>query len=103
MARRRRLGTAALVVLRAIAQEHPYGFQIMDVTGLPGGSVYPALAALERDGLVDSSWEDPVIARQEKRPPRRYYRITALGSERLEKQLAWLSGIAAAGATSGKA
>lgn len=98
--RTRKLGTAALAVLRAIAEEHPYGFQIMDVTGLPGGSVYPALAALERDGLVDSRWEDPAIAQQEKRPPRRYYRISATGRDRLERQLAWLAGIAAPAAAS---
>ena len=78
---RKRLGPATLEVLQAIAGDHQYGFEIMDVTGLPGGTVYPALAALERDGLVNSDWEDPERARADKRPPRRYYAITAKGGE----------------------
>lgn len=78
---RKRLGPATLEVLQAIASGHQYGFDIMDATGLPGGTVYPALAALERDGLVSSDWEDPERARADKRPPRRYYAITAKGDE----------------------
>jgi len=96
MAGQRNLGSSTLAVLGAIAEGHPYGFQIMDVTGLAGGTVYPALAALERDALVTSSWEDPAIAQAEKRPPRRYYAVTEIGIQRLRQQLAWLSGITAA-------
>ena len=84
---RKRMGPATLEVLQAIAGGRQYGFDIMDATELPGGTVYPALAALERDALVDSDWEDPEVARQEKRPPRRYYAITAKGRDELGKEV----------------
>lgn len=80
---RRRLGPATLEVLQAIATGTRYGFDIIDATGLADGTVYPALAALERDALVESDWEDPEIARADKRPPRRYYRLTRRGRDRL--------------------
>ena len=55
----------------------------MDVTGLPSGTVYPALRKLERAGFVKSRWESERAARKEQRPARRYYVITAHGSEAL--------------------
>lgn len=84
---RKRMGPATLEVLQAIAGGRQYGFDIMDATDLPGGTVYPALAALERDALVDSDWEDPEVARAEKRPPRRYYAITARGRAELGQEV----------------
>ena len=51
------LSVAALTVLHAVARGTSHGFDIIDETGLPGGTVYPALSRLERDGLVASSWE----------------------------------------------
>jgi len=81
------MGPATLEVLQAIAGGRLYGFDIMDATELPGGTVYPALAALERDALVDSDWEDPEVARGEKRPPRRYYVITARGQGALRSEI----------------
>jgi DNA-binding PadR family transcriptional regulator len=75
----RRLSITVLSVLQAIADEHQYGFDIIDVTGLPSGTVYPALSRLERDGYVRSAWEDETRAHREGRPARRYYRITAPG------------------------
>ncbi len=77
------LGTAQLRVLEAIAGGTGYGFDVMDQTGLPSGSVYPALSKLEKSGLVRSRWEAVTLARREKRPPRRYYEITASGREAL--------------------
>ena len=75
----RRLSITVLSVLQAIADEHQYGFDIIDLTGLPSGTVYPALSRLERDGYVRSAWEDETRAHAEGRPARRYYRITAPG------------------------
>ena len=83
-----RLGTAQLKVLEAIASGTGYGFDIMDHTGLASGSVYPALSRLERIGLVRSRWEDAALARREKRPPRRYYEISASGRAALSSALA---------------
>jgi DNA-binding PadR family transcriptional regulator len=67
------------LVLEALARGYHHGFQIMDVTGLPSGTIYPLLRRLDREGLVSSRWEKPAVARREQRPPRRYYQLTASG------------------------
>jgi DNA-binding PadR family transcriptional regulator len=69
------------LVLEALARGYHHGFQIMDVTGLPSGTVYPLLRRLDREGLVSSRWEKPALARREQRPPRRYYQLTSAGEE----------------------
>lgn len=74
------LSLSALAVLSAVSRSVRYGFDIMDATELPSGTVYPVLGRLERDGYVRSKWESPAVAQREKRPPRRYYEITASGS-----------------------
>ncbi len=51
----------------------------MEMTGLPSGTVYPAMRRLERDELIRSQWERQSIADAEQRPPRKYYKITAAG------------------------
>lgn len=72
-------------VLLAIRQGHRYGFDLMDATGLPDGTVYPLLRRLERRGVLEGAWEDEVEARTENRPPRRYYRLTPVGEESMEE------------------
>ena len=79
----RRLSITAVTVLHAIAGGYQYGFDIIDQTGLPSGTVYPALTRLERDGYVRSAWEDEQHARDEGRPARRYYKLTAPGVKAL--------------------
>ena len=74
-------------VLLAIRHGHPYGFDVMDATGLPDGTVYPILRRLERRGVLEGRWEDEEKARAENRPPRRYYRLTPQGEESLEEVL----------------
>ena len=88
--RTRRLGSSTIAVLRAIDRGHRYGFDIMDVTGLAAGTVYPALARLETLIHVRSHWEDAAVAHAEKRPPRRYYAITQRGKRALDESLATL-------------
>ena len=83
----RGLSFTTVTVLHAIASGSRHGFDMIDATGLPSGTVYPALGRLERDGLVKSSWEDAAKAREEKRPARRYYRITAQGARVLDAEL----------------
>ncbi len=68
----RPLSARAATVLEALRAGHTYGRQIMRVTGLPGGTVYPILAQLQEHGLVTSRWED---TRVHGRPPRRLYEI----------------------------
>jgi PadR family transcriptional regulator, regulatory protein PadR len=79
----RRLSFTAVSVLQAIANGYHYGFDVIDQTGLPSGTVYPALSRLERDGFLRSSWEDETSAHEEGRPARRYYRVTAPGTKAL--------------------
>jgi DNA-binding PadR family transcriptional regulator len=83
----RGLSFAAVSVLHAIARGYEYGFDVIDATGLPSGTVYPALTRLERDGYLRSDWEEEKAAHAEKRPPRRYYRITAPGIRTLEAEV----------------
>jgi DNA-binding PadR family transcriptional regulator len=72
-------------VLLAIRHGHRYGFDVMDVTGLPDGTVYPILRRLERRGVLEGVWEEEDRARAEGRPPRRYYRLTPVGETSLEE------------------
>jgi DNA-binding PadR family transcriptional regulator len=83
----KQLSVAALSVLHAVASGVGHGFDIIDTSGLPGGTVYPALSRLERDGLVSSSWEDVAVARGEGRPPRKYYGATQAGVRLLNESL----------------
>ena len=85
----RRLSITAVSVMRAIADGFEYGFDIIDTTGLPSGTVYPALSRLERDGYLRSAWEDERHAHEDGRPARRYYRVTAAGAGALEGALAY--------------
>ena len=77
----KRLSINALRVLQAIAAGYQYGFDIIDQTGLPSGTVYPALGRLEQDGLLKSAWENEQDAHAEGRPARRYYKLTAPGAK----------------------
>jgi PadR family transcriptional regulator PadR len=39
-----------------------------------GGTIYPLLSRLRRDGLVETTWRESSAG-----PPRRYYRLTKAG------------------------
>lgn len=75
-------------VLLAIHHGHRYGFDVMDATGLPDGTVYPILRRLERRGVLSGAWEDEAVAQAEQRPPRRYYRLTTVGEAALDDVMA---------------
>jgi DNA-binding PadR family transcriptional regulator len=76
------------LVLQALANGFHYGFDVIDATALPSGTVYTILRRLEREALVRSRWEKTEIARREQRPPRRYYELTPGGEALLETALA---------------
>lgn len=80
---RRKLPVGTVMVLHALARGHRYGFDVIEETGLTSGTVYPTLERLERRGLARSHWEDARVAREEKRPPRRYFEITDDGKAEL--------------------
>jgi len=84
MAAETKLSHTAAMILHAIHAGSIYGFSVMEKTGLPSGTVYPALRRLERDILIRSEWEKQSVADKELRPPRKYYRVTKPGRTTLE-------------------
>jgi DNA-binding PadR family transcriptional regulator len=79
-----KLSHTAAMILQAVDAGFIYGFSIMEMTGLPSGTVYPAMRRLERDDLIRSQWEKQSIADDEQRPPRKYYKLTSAGRTTLE-------------------
>jgi PadR family transcriptional regulator, regulatory protein PadR len=79
-----RLSHTTAMILQAIGTGYIYGYSVMEVTGLPSGTVYPALRRLERDQLIRSQWERQSVADAEQRPPRKYHKLTRSGEAALE-------------------
>jgi PadR family transcriptional regulator PadR len=77
------LTTTSVRILQALAGPHRYGFDIMEATGLPSGTVYPALKRFERKKFVRGRWENERLARRGRRPARRYYELTEAGRKYL--------------------
>ncbi|MFI7148048.1 PadR family transcriptional regulator [Nonomuraea sp. NPDC050022] len=78
------------LVLRVLLEDperERYGLEICSASDLPSGTIHPILARLEGYGWVESWWEE-TDPRQEGRPRRRYYRLTADGAERSRIALA---------------
>lgn len=81
---------AAALRSRGISEFH--GYEIAKTIGDAAdrklltayGTLYRALARLEKMQLVTSRWEDPAIPARENRPGRRLYMLTALGDAALE-------------------
>ena len=82
--RRFRMTIPTQLVLQALLAEpeqERYGLEIVAATGLRSGTLHPTLARLEGMGWLASRWED-IDPRQEGRPARRYYQLTATGLPR---------------------
>ena len=73
------LSLSAAAILQAVDAGFVYGFDIMDATGLPSGTVYPALRRMEAAGLITSRWESAERAQRDQRPARKYYELTPSG------------------------
>jgi len=84
MAVESKLSHTAALILQAIHAGYGYGFSVMEVTGLPSGTVYPALRRLEQSDLVRSQWERQSDADAELRPSRKNYKLTRSGRATLE-------------------
>ena len=83
-----RKGLVELLVLAALRQREAYGYQLLQRLAILNGitltesTIYPVLARLAE--------EQCVAVRQEPSPngpPRRYYRLTAVGQARLQEML----------------
>lgn len=76
---------AKAALLQALVRGEGYGMELIERVKkqtkgsmeLGNASVYPALRALEAEGLVESYESEPMPERGGR--PRRYYKITALG------------------------
>ena len=79
-----RLTHTTALILQALATGKRHGFQIMDVTGLKSGTVYPVLRRLERAQAVESEWEGRDEASAAGRRQRRVYRLTESGQQLAE-------------------
>ncbi len=89
----RPLGYATVVVLRAVAEGHKFGFDVIAESSLASGTVYPALASLSNRGLLKARWESDKLARSEGRPRRRYYEVTPEGEAALKNALERMEGL----------
>jgi PadR family transcriptional regulator PadR len=84
------------IELAAAGQPGFYGFamarQIRDASAArqltAHGTLYKALARLERAGMLTSSWEDPGQAEAESRPRRRLYQVTPRGEQAVVRCIA---------------
>jgi PadR family transcriptional regulator PadR len=82
-------GTLRLLLLRALERGERHGLEIRryieeaagDALRIEEGALYPALRRMEADGLVESAWG---VSEQRRRA--RYYRLTAKGRRRLERE-----------------
>lgn len=83
--------TTTLVQVLEVFLDDPaaerYGLDVMRVTGMPSGTVYPILIRLQGIGWLQAHWEDidPV---QAGRPARRWYRLTPDGVQSARAELA---------------
>ena len=82
-------GTLELLILKSVSlgSEHGYGIllRIQQITSgaltIEQGALYPALARLEHQGLVESEWGISDNNRKAK-----YYNLTAAGRKRLKQE-----------------
>ena len=82
-------GTLDVLILKSVslAPEHGYGvlLRIQQITGgallVEQGALYPALARLEHQGLLESEWGTSDNNRRAK-----FYRLTAAGRRRLKAE-----------------
>jgi PadR family transcriptional regulator, regulatory protein PadR len=89
----RHLTHRGLRILKLLLEDvrTPYaGSDLIQLTGIPSGNLYPLLMKFEREGLLKSTWEemDPKVA---KRPRQRFYRLTPSGIELAQRALRELS------------
>ncbi|WP_417613227.1 PadR family transcriptional regulator [Parasphingorhabdus sp.] len=58
------------------APDSLHGYEIMQLTGIKPGTLYPMLARLEDQGMLASHWQETTVGG---RPPRHLYGLTDAG------------------------
>lgn len=86
-----RRGSLILAVLGQLKAEH-YGYTLRKALAEAGveideGALYPMLRRLESQGLLTSEW------REEDKRNKRFYRLSALGSQTLDRLIAEWRGL----------
>jgi PadR family transcriptional regulator PadR len=77
-----RRGVLPYCVLALLQDQQLYGFELVrtlariDGMVTSEGTIYPLLARLRQQGLVETSWQESAAG-----PPRRYYRLTVAGRD----------------------
>ncbi len=66
-----------LAALSETRGEWRHGYDLMKVTGLLSGTLYPLLMRMTEQGLVEAEWREPA---QPGRPARHAYRLTSAGA-----------------------
>jgi PadR family transcriptional regulator PadR len=79
-----RRGAIEFCVLALLRDGDRYGLDLTRTLAADGlvtseGTIYPLLARLRQDGLVDTTWHE-----SSQGPPRRYYRLTEDGRAALD-------------------
>jgi PadR family transcriptional regulator PadR len=81
-----RRGVLPYCVLAMVGDKERYGFELVHALGsIDGmvtgeGTIYPLLARLRRQGLMETTWRESATG-----PPRRYYRLAPAGREALDE------------------
>jgi len=70
---------AVAVALMSDAGARHWGYDLSKRSGIRSGVMYPALQRMLDEGWLADGWEDQAPAGRRKRPPRRYYQVTAEG------------------------
>jgi PadR family transcriptional regulator PadR len=94
--------TARAALLQALCSGPGFGLELIDRVEqrtdgrvkLGQGSIYPALRAMEREGLLES-YECAEASAERGGRPRRYYRLTAEGQRAAREDLEVFSGFVA--------
>jgi PadR family transcriptional regulator PadR len=68
-----------------------HGYELSEQTDLKSGTLYPILLRLSERGVLESKWEP---SPHEGRPPRRLYRLTALGVSYAKEQMSQVGTVA---------
>ncbi|NSY46806.1 PadR family transcriptional regulator [Agrobacterium tumefaciens] len=78
-------GALDLCVLAVLSRGENYAYEIastlVQAVGMGEGTIYPLMRRMQNDGLVEAR-----LAESDSGPPRKYYRLTAMGRTALEAQ-----------------
>lgn len=82
-------GALELCVLALLSRQDSYAYEIAsrlaEAIGMGEGTIYPLMRRLQNDGLVET-----YLVESPAGPPRKYYRLTAVGRGRFDaERAAW--------------